>query len=204
MGPRIESRPFANSLEQVRGRLLMGLHVGQYQPGDRAPSIRRMAASRCCDLAVVICLDSYCRPTPERKSTTESYLANSAAVRPSSSTASTSTPSATASLTASRLRASRLAGSADTNALILREPAKLSSTGAEIQYVLVCQIEPWLQPPSEADNRSIERPLNCGTSVGRGGPKIVFDYCLMGGIIFHIFILYPVTARQRTRSNLSV
>ncbi len=44
MGPRIESLPFANSLEQVRGRLLMGLHVGQYQPGDRAPSIRRMAA----------------------------------------------------------------------------------------------------------------------------------------------------------------
>ena len=44
MGPRIKSSPLANGLEQVRGRLLTGLHVGHYKPGDRAPSIRRMAA----------------------------------------------------------------------------------------------------------------------------------------------------------------
>jgi len=43
MGPNIKS-PLANGLEQVRGRLLTGLHVGQYKPGERAPSIRRMAA----------------------------------------------------------------------------------------------------------------------------------------------------------------
>lgn len=43
MGPRIKLSTLTNGLEQVRGRLLAGLHVGQYKPGERAPSIRRMA-----------------------------------------------------------------------------------------------------------------------------------------------------------------
>ena len=44
MGPRATPPRVANCLEQVRARLLTGLHLGRFKPGDRAPSIRRMAA----------------------------------------------------------------------------------------------------------------------------------------------------------------
>lgn len=43
MGPRIGTRESAGGVEKVRARLLTGLHLGQYKPGERAPSIRRMA-----------------------------------------------------------------------------------------------------------------------------------------------------------------
>ncbi len=43
MGPRITPRESASAVEQVRARLLTALHLGQHKPGDRAPSIRRMA-----------------------------------------------------------------------------------------------------------------------------------------------------------------
>lgn len=44
MGPRVNPRESVSGVEQVRARLLTALHLGQSKPGDRAPSIRRMAA----------------------------------------------------------------------------------------------------------------------------------------------------------------
>lgn len=43
MDPRNLWRESASGVEQVRARLLTALHLGQHKPGDRAPSIRRMA-----------------------------------------------------------------------------------------------------------------------------------------------------------------
>jgi DNA-binding transcriptional regulator YhcF (GntR family) len=44
MGPRLKPQEMPGAVDQVRTRLLTGLHFGHYRPGDRAPSIRRMAA----------------------------------------------------------------------------------------------------------------------------------------------------------------
>jgi len=43
MGPPIRSRITLDSVDLVRAKLLTALHVDRYKPGDRVPSIRRMA-----------------------------------------------------------------------------------------------------------------------------------------------------------------